>query len=216
MATLDAGRGGLAAQAYASIRGIVLEGEYAPGDAISENELADRLGMSRTPVREALRALARDRLLDLVPGRGYFLPRYSAADLRELFELREVLEGLAARGAALRASEGEIQALRQLSEIYDSCRDWRDRARHGAEFHARIAGAARNTRLTASLTGLAAQIALVRRSELRAFAGRGSEAAAEHRAILDAIAARDPDAAERAARAHVRRSHEGSLRAVIG
>lgn len=216
MSTIEAGRGGLAAQAYTAIRQILTEGEAAPGDPVSENALAERLGMSRTPVREALRELTRDGLLDLFPGRGYFLPRHSASDLRELFELREALEGLAARAAAPRASDSELAALREICAAYEGARDWRERARHGSEFHRLVAEAARNGRLAGALSAIAAQISMVRRAELRAFAARGPEAAEEHRSILDAIAARDPEAAERAARAHVRRSQESSLRALIG
>ena len=204
-------RTGLAAQAYAQIRASLLEGEFAPGDAVSENQLTERFGMSRTPIREALQALAAEGLLETVPARGWFVPRRSVSDLHEMFELREALEGMAARGAAQRATEAENVALTALCDAYERADDWREWAAKGTEFHTRIALAARNARLSAALDQLKAQIVLARRSELRASRGRGDEAAREHRAILAAIAARDADAAERHARAHVRRSHEASF-----
>ena len=212
MTSLAARTGGLAARAYARIRASLLDGEFAPGDAVFENRLKERLGMSRTPIREALQALAAEGLLETVPARGWFVPRRSVDDLHEMFELREALEGMAARGAARRATDAEIAALAALCDGYERAGDWREWAAKGTEFHARIAAAARNARLVAMLDQLRAQIVVTRRSELRGVRGRGDEAAREHRAILAAIAARDPDAAEREARVHVRRSREASFR----
>ena len=212
MNALTARSGGLAAQAYSRIREALLQGAFAPGDPLFENQLTQQLGMSRTPIREALQALAAEGLLETIPARGWFVPRRSVGDLHEMFELREALEGMAARGAALRATEAEILALTALCDAYERAMDWQDWAAKGTEFHACIAAAARNVRLSAMLDQLTAQIVLTRRSELRAVQGRGREAAREHRAILAAIAARDPDAAEREARAHVRRSRDATFR----
>ncbi|WP_207540391.1 GntR family transcriptional regulator [Sabulicella rubraurantiaca] len=207
---------GLADEAYGRIREAIVEGRYAAGDPLFENRLSAELGMSRTPIREALQVLARDGLLEVVPARGYFVPRRSLDDLRELFELREALDGAAARACALRAQPDEVEALRALCDRYDAAPDWTEWARTGTEFHAAIARTARNTRLAEALDRLKLQIMLTRRAELRGVEGRHREAAREHRAILAAISAADPDAAEREARLHVRLSQQASLRQAEG
>src|SRR5215208_6955510 len=98
----------LATHAYEQVREAILQGEFAPGAPLFEVHLASQMGMSRTPVREALKVLARDGFVQAVPSRGYIVPRRSMDDLRELFELRESLEGTAARCAAQRAMDTEI------------------------------------------------------------------------------------------------------------
>jgi DNA-binding GntR family transcriptional regulator len=203
---------GLADQAYEKIRHAVIGGELSPGDPVIEARIADQLNMSRTPVREALQTLARDGLLEAVPARGYFVPRRSADDVGELFELREALEGMAARGAAQRATSTEIDQLEELCRTYASSSSSEEWVRLGTEFHAKIAEAARNRRLAGALNTLKAQIVITRRSELREVRGRQEEARREHEAILAAIAARNEDSAEQHAREHVRRSHAAWLR----
>jgi DNA-binding GntR family transcriptional regulator len=203
---------GLASQAYQHMRNAILGGELAPGAVLLENHLAEKLGMSRTPIREALQFLARDGIVESVPSRGYLVPRMSLADLRELYELRESLEGLAARCATLRVSDTDIEALERLYGQYENARDWEASIQLGAEFHSKIISLACNTRLATILDSLKAQITMTRRTQLHAVRGRRDEAVCEHRAILDAIKRRDPDAAEQSARAHVRISYDATLR----
>lgn len=202
----------LATQAYQQVRKSILRGKLNPGEALSENRLAEELGMSRTPVREALQILARDGIVEMVPTRGYFVPRWSMDDVRELFELRESLEGMACRCAASRATDVEIEEFERLCGEYERAEDWEAWAQTGTEFHNRIFAAARNSRLVNFLESLKSQIILTRQSGLRKVPGRRDEAIQEHRAILNAIKARDPDQAEQQARAHVRLSHEATLR----
>lgn len=201
----------LASSAYQRMREAILEGELEPGAPLFEVHLASNMGMSRTPVREALKVLARDGLVEVVPSRGYIVPRRSMDDLRELFELRESLEGMAARYAALRVTDGEIDELQALCERYAQEQDWAQWAQVGTSFHTLLLSAARNARLTAILDSLKGQIVHSRRSVLQADAQRRDAAIREHRAILDAVKAHDPDAAEEAARAHVRLSYEATL-----
>ncbi len=206
---------GLAAQAYDRLRDSIVSGELAPGEALLEVRLAERLGMSRTPVREALRVLARDGFVEAQAARGYVVPRGSVEDLRELFDLRESLEGLAARSAAVRATAAEIAEFERLCQKYDRARDLDAWTRIGTEFHRGILAAARNRRLARTLDALNAQIVMTRRSVLSAGETRHDAARRAHRAILDAIAARSPDAAERAARDHVRATYESALAMVL-
>jgi DNA-binding GntR family transcriptional regulator len=205
---------GLAGQAYGRLRQAILSGDYAPGAALFENQLAEKLGMSRTPVREALQTLSRDGFVEIVPNRGYFIPRLSVDDVRELYELRENLEGLAARCAALRATDADIDELDHLFQQYESAAHWEAWVRLGTEFHEKLVALANNKRLAGMLDSLQAQISMTRQSALRHVKGRRDEAVREHRAILDAMRRRDPDEAERQTRAHVRLSHEATLRSL--
>lgn len=202
----------LASHAYDSLRDAIIRGDVRPGEALFETQLADQLGMSRTPVREALKVLARDGFVDIVPTRGYFVPQRSIDDLRELFELRETLEGMAARYAALRAGEDEVQALERLCLRYERAKDLETWTRAGTEFHTAIVAAGRNDRLARILDSLKAQIVLTRHSALRSAQSRRDETIDEHRAILREIKRRDADAAEQQARSHVRRSYGAIIR----
>ncbi len=215
--TLRARRGtaadGLTTQAYQQVRNAILRGDHPPGEVLLETHLAGELGMSRTPVREALQLLAREGFLEIVANRGYFVPRLSMSDIREFYELREVLEGFATRCAATHAADADIEDLEQLMRHYERAPSWEAWARIGTEFHNRIIALGANRRLSSLLGSLKAQIGLTRETQLREVRGRRDESAVEHRAILDAIRKRDPEEAEREARAHVRLSYEAILQA---
>lgn len=205
---------GLADVAYHRLRKSILDGEIAPGAAIFELHVAERLGMSRTPVREALKLLSRDGFVEPLPSRGYIVPRPTVQSIRELFELRETLEGMAARYAAQRAVASDLALLDGLHDEYERrVDDWNDWTRIGNDFHNAITAAARNERLTALLGSLNDQIVMSRRTALRGNDERQKGAIDEHRALLAAIRARDGDRAEALGRAHVRLSYEATLKA---
>src|SRR5438034_2266320 len=117
----------LADKAYHAIRGLIVSLDLAPGTVIDERELIERLGIGRTPVREALRRLAQERLVEVYPRRGMFVTGVDVRELARLSEVRAVLEPEAARLAAERATEAdraELEAL--LTELArDRPRDWR-------------------------------------------------------------------------------------------
>lgn len=201
----------LATHAYQQVREAIMQGELAPGAPLFEVHLASRMGMSRTPVREALKVLARDGFVQVVPTRGYIVPHRSMDDLRELFELRESLEGTAARLAAQRATDAELAALEELCVRYENEQDWQLWAQIGTDFHNLLVSAARNQRLANILDSLNGQIVHSRRSVLRADSQRRDAATREHRAILSAVKARNAADAEARAREHVRLSYEATL-----
>jgi DNA-binding GntR family transcriptional regulator len=139
------------AAAAAAIRSAILEGELAPGERLKEKDLARRLGISSTPVREALQALDGEGLIELVPNRGAVVRRYTIDDLEELYRLRALLEGYAARRAA-----GSITA-EQLEDLSASCLrfgrlradgDLRDLVKENLRFHSTILEAAGGSYLT--------------------------------------------------------------------
>jgi DNA-binding GntR family transcriptional regulator len=201
----------LATHAYQQMRAAIIHGEFAPGTPLFEVHLASQMGMSRTPVREALKVLARDGFVQVVPSRGYIVPHRSMDDLRELFELRESLEGTAARCAAQRATDAELAELERLCKRYENEQDWELWAQIGTDFHNLLVAAARNGRLASILDSLNGQIVHSRRSALRSDAQRRDAAIREHRAILNAVKARNAADAEMLAREHVRLSYEATL-----
>ncbi|WP_326539761.1 GntR family transcriptional regulator [Pseudorhodoferax sp.] len=203
----------LSARAYEQLREAILSGEIQPGQALFENHLTAALDMSRTPIREALQGLARDGYLQELPDRGYTVPRPSLDDLREFFELREVLEAAAARYAALRAHADEVAELQRLCERYQDEADLARWHELGARFHALIVQSARNRRLAGRLTELTVQIDLSRRSVIYAGPAWRDTAVQDHRAICEAIACRDEAAAQQAAALHVQHSYQATLRA---
>lgn len=202
----------LSTHAYEQLRDAILGGELRPGEPLFEIHLAKSLGMSRTPVREALQSLASDGYLEELPDRGYVIPRRSLDDLREFFELREVLEAAASRYAALRARPEEIAQLQLVCNQYEGEQDLARWQQLGAQFHALIIQASRNNRLASLAASLTTQIDLSRRSVIYGGPAWRETAVRDHRAICAAITARDEAAAHAAAADHVRHSYQATLR----
>lgn len=194
-----------AEQALGLIRRFILDGVYQPGERLSELALSEKLGISRSPIREALQRLAKEGLVDLVAHRGAFVARLNPARIRALFELREVLEGLAARLAAVRA---QVSELSQLQEVLDLAKEALERNSESSyptdfDFHRQVALLSRNDLLQDELEEIHAQLELARKRS-GAHPARARSAYAEHLAVFTAIRDRDPDAAEQAMRLHVR------------
>ncbi len=197
--------------------GLILDaidaGAYRPGDRLVESELAERFGVSRTPVREALQRLETQGLLAR-DGRSLIVASLDHDQMAELYVVRGALEGLAARLAARHAAEEEVAVLRALcQEDRALLGDPQALARANRRFHHQIHLASHNRFLVQQLGLVHRSMALMAETSLAA-EGRGPHALAEHEAIVAAIAARDGDAAEAALRAHISRAFEVRLRAV--
>jgi DNA-binding GntR family transcriptional regulator len=178
-------------------------GHYRPGDRLREEDVAQRLKVSRTPVREALGRLMAKGFVEPASGRGLIVRSLGAAEVLELYAMREILEGAAARLAAQHASAPEIDALNDLEKAFESnAEDPTEMARLNRALHEAIFRAARNRYLDSALQELQDGIALLGTTTF-SVGGRPSTAATEHRSLIDAIAERDPDRAERLARAHI-------------
>jgi DNA-binding GntR family transcriptional regulator len=190
----------LADKAYHEIRGLIVSLELAPGALIDERELIERLEIGRTPVREALRRLAHERLVEVYPRRGMFVTGVDVRELARLSEVRELLEPEAARLAAERATDTDREQLSLLMTELDvggsELMDLDER------IHRAVYRAAHNDLLEATLEQyyvLALRIwsmALDRSHELE-------EAVEAHRALLEAIQAGDGERAADTMRAHV-------------
>jgi DNA-binding GntR family transcriptional regulator len=192
---------------YDALKASIVDGELAPGVRLREEEIAERLGVSRTPVREALGRLEVEGLLEAGPNRGLAVARLDQQQIAELHAVREVLDGTAARLAAQHASEGDLRLLADLLERFraevESGVDPRALRRLNAQFHRTIHRAARNRYLLGALGSLNDTLALAG-ATLYTVPGRARTALADHARILDALVRRDPTAAEEAARQHVR------------
>lgn len=192
---------------YASIRAAILRNELPPGQHLSVPEVARQLGVSRSPVREAVVRLERDGLVQSNPHRGAVVAQPDAQQLQELYEVREALEGFTARLAASRLDESEIEELRSLLQAHESALesgDLDDYVGTDLEFHAHVRRASRNPRLIQLHEMLEAQI----RVALYATAsqpGNMELAHWEHAELLAALEAGDPGLAEERARRHVER-----------
>lgn len=202
-------RSTLSSMAYRELRQSILGGRLAPGSHVSVRPLCEEFGLSATPVKAALTALEREGFLVLHPHRGFFVPEVDRADMHELYELREVLDGIAARRAAATADRTAL--VDTLNDLLD--KQTREVARaHLAGyseldglFHQEILVAAGNGRLQHVAENMIGQLRLGRATSARV-PGRPTAALVEHGEIVAAIAAGRPQQAERLARRHVRKS----------
>ena len=197
---------------YAALKGELHDFRWIAGDRLSEAEIGQRLGVSRTPVREALRQLQAEGLLEQDAQRGMAVSRLDHQQMTELYLMRDVLEGTAARLAARHASDAEIAVLRDLVEVEAKLgRDAKQLARHNQRFHEALYLAAHNRYLLKTLNALRDAMSLLGETTYAA-AGRAKSALAEHRAIVEAIASGDAAAAEAATRAHIQGAQRTRIR----
>lgn len=188
--------------AYSMILDAIDTGTYRPGDRLVESELADRFGVSRTPIREALQRLETQSLLAR-DGRSLIVASLDHNQMAELYVVRGELEGLAARLAARNATEEEVLLLREMVEADNDLKDHPAAlARANRRFHKQIHLASHNRFLVRQLDLVHRSMALMATTSL-AVVGRGEIAQKEHDKIVSAIEVRDGDAAAAALRAHI-------------
>ena len=191
--------------AYERLRASILSGELLPNERLVEADLAERLQAGRAIVRTALVRLGQDGMVTLTPNRGARVRVVTDAEAAETLQARAVLEALAARQAATRATAREIARLRRILAGMGrqiEANDLLGYSEQNAALHAAIIEAARHETAARLIAGLRGQLV---RFQFRTIlvAGRAAHSYAEHTAIVDAIAARDPDAAENAMRRHL-------------
>jgi len=191
--TFPIARSSLPEAAAERLRTLITEGELAPGARLNERELSERLGVSRTPLREAFRMLAADGLLLQLPNRGAQVVALSREDVRHAFEVMASLEGLSGELAAARVSDADLEALRGLQDemkLAHARRDLPAYYRVNRATHDRINAIAGNPILTQTFKTLNARLHALRfRSNL--VQAKWDQAVAEHRLMIDALAARD-------------------------
>jgi DNA-binding GntR family transcriptional regulator len=190
----------------------IRSGAFRPGDRLREAELAAQLNVSRTPIREAIRRLASDGLVEVAPSRGVMFIQLDKQQVRELYALREALEGTAARLAAQHASPDEIMVMHELLERSRSMLgDPVAIAQTNRIFHQSIHDAAHNRYLAQALRQLADSLALLPGTTYEG-PDRSEAAQQEHVDILAAIEERDADKAETLCRLHIQASGKIRMR----
>lgn len=203
------------ARVIQAMRERIISGELEPGTNISEIALAEAFGVSRTPVREALKQLQTEGLVEIRPRVGTFVTAPSRREINELFEMKGLLEGAAARLLAHRGQVPELEQLREnLRQADDAVRSRATDAyaRLVHEFHDLIIRGADNAKLEAHYRMLMNQLAYQRLVKTSlAQPGRPTQSDAEHHHVLELIEAKDGDAAERVMRDHVRASRRALM-----
>jgi DNA-binding GntR family transcriptional regulator len=194
------------------VREAIETGRYKPGERVRENDVAEWLNVSRTPVREAMRHLQAEGLLAFIPWRGVIVAELDRQQVLELYAMRETLEGLAARLAARFITKTELQILDDIINTAAACLDDSEKlANLNRSFHQTIYAASHNRYLVQNLNSLRSSLALLRGTTF-AVPGRAAAAHAEHGAIVDAIRRKDEQEAEKAARYHMLGAERARLR----
>ncbi len=195
----------LAPRIAESLRRLIYDGEFEPGERLNEAALALRMGTSRGPIREALRALAGWGLVTPVPNRGVFVRKLSVREMLEVYDLRALVFGFAAERAAQQAGSDDVQALSALLLAMDQASAAQDGTLYyelNLRFHAKILTTAGNERACRAYDDYVKELHLFRR---RYFNGPGNmrRSNEQHRLIFDAIQSGDGPAARAAAEQHV-------------
>ncbi|AZL58566.1 GntR family transcriptional regulator [Tabrizicola piscis] len=199
--------------AYRQLLDDIRSGALPPGARLRETDLAARLGISRTPVREAIRQLEADGLVIHLPRQGATIRSLDYAEVIELYEMRAVLEGTAARLAARSASDVELAELAALNAELAAAATSQHAQELNRQFHMLLLDAARNRFLIKSINALQKTLLILGPTTLTDTA-RAAEAVSEHAAILRALSARDEAAAEAAMRAHISAAMAVRIRAM--
>lgn len=197
---------------YATILDAIDRGDFEPGARLVETDLAKRFGVSRTPVRDVLSKLETHGIATRDGRRGLTVAKLDAGELGELYDLREVMEGFAARLAARRASPAEITHLRHMVEEDKRRLTAGDPlAESNRRFHRQLHRASHNRYLDRSLMVMRRSLVLLSGTTL-SNPERAALSVDEHDAIIRAIEARDEDAADNAARTHIVNAYTTRLR----
>jgi DNA-binding GntR family transcriptional regulator len=192
---------------YERLKSMILEQKLVPGAKIYQDKLAHQLGISRTPLVNALKKLEQEKLITAIPRRGFYVRRFSREEMIHVFELREVLEGLAARRASLLVSNSQIQKLKSYFKglkISDDPKDLKRYAEEDRRFHhflMEIGG----SDLLSSILGTYNILTFSYQGGFQAGLVRPpKETIHEHLALIEAISQRDPIKAEELARLHLK------------
>lgn len=197
-------------QIYEKIRQDILDGRYIRGQSLVEQKLAKEFGVSRTPIREVLKQLELDGLVESIPNRGVFVLGITQEDIKHIYAIRQRIEGLAALWAAEKMTSEELKTLENiynLMEFYTAKEDVDQIAQLNTDFHEVIFKAAKSKYLKNILSNFQAYIQWARYVSLKV-PGRMEAALAEHKTILEAFRKKDGVLAEKAIMEHVDNSRK--------
>ncbi len=191
---------------YEIITEQILTGKLAPGDRLTEEEVARQLGVSRTPVREAMKSLAKDELVELLPRKGMYVKKLELQDVVEIYDIRAVLEELAVTLATLRIPKAIIKELRiEAEKSRQEIISGHNEGSHAfdREFHYCIAEHSGNKRLAATIESLGNMVNFFRTTVIAREDKQIKQALEEHIQIIEALEKRDVTAAAEAMREHI-------------
>jgi len=190
---------------FNNLRDAILKGQLKPGERLLENHLADKLGVSRTPVREALRMLEQENLVELIPRRGAQVLDISAEDIKNVLEIRSALECVGIRHACMKMSAEELKELKKLNAEFERAfedKDYERVATTDEKFHDIIFKAAGNVKLTAIISNMRAQVYRYRMAYLKVYETK-TAVINHHRGIVSAIENRDAQAGMKVMAEHI-------------
>jgi DNA-binding GntR family transcriptional regulator len=196
----------LSARVYNQIKNLILCNEFMPGQKLHHQQLSERLGVSRTPVREALTRLVQEGYVSFLPNRGFTCKEIRMQEAEELYELREALEAFAVEKAIANLTDSALALLRDKMNSYGrdvQNRFTRERLVYDQDVHIEIARLAGNETLTSMLAHVFERIVLKRRTDGLYDPARGMTAHQEHLQLLEAIERRDPRDAVATIRSHI-------------
>jgi len=207
-------RRSLGQSVYENLKGAIIQGTLAPESRVVETRFAEALGISRTPVREAMHKLEREGLLWQDPKGGFYVVGLTREDIEEAFGIRGVLESYAARLATIRHKEGELAPLEEKLSEYQIClKEGRKDELPGinTEFHDLLYGLSRSPRLVKMINDIREQIFRFRKVILR-IEDMARVSNEDHQLMMDGIRAREADRVERLVREHILRGQDIVLR----
>jgi DNA-binding GntR family transcriptional regulator len=196
----------LSARVYNQIKNLILCNDFMPGQKLHHQQLSERLGVSRTPVREALTRLVQEGYVSFLPNRGFTCKEIRMQEAEELYELREALEAFAVEKAIANLTDSALDRLRAKMNSYGrdvQNRFTRERLVYDQDVHLEIARLAGNETLTGMLAHVFERIVLKRRTDALYDPARGTAAHQEHLQLLEAIERRDPHEAVATIRRHI-------------
>ena len=209
MKNLGAEHENLDQKAYEIVKSMITERQILPGEKIAQEKLAHELGISRTPLVSALKFLEHEKLVESKPRRGYFVRLFSKQEMVSIFELREVLEGLAAKRAAANITDKQIEILNCFFGSFtesDNITDYRAYAKEDRHFHNFITEIGAKEFLKSILQTCNIITASYQYLSTEGLVRPPNETIEEHLAVIKAIGNKDPDAAEALMRQHLRKT----------
>lgn len=214
--TSNISRSLLSERVYEAIEESILDGDLAPGDPLPEIRISEELGVSRTPVREAIGKLELEGLVKSIPNRGSLVVGISEKDIDDIYTLRMHIEGLAAKWAAEHSTDEQLEQLRGIVELQEfyvqrggALQVWQLDTR----FHKLLYQSSGSHVLQQTLSNFHHYIQRARELSIKK-PGRAVPSVQEHRAIMEAIERHDSAAAERLTAEHIRNAHENILKGV--
>jgi DNA-binding GntR family transcriptional regulator len=195
---------------FNNLKEMIISGYFRPGENLSEREVAEILGVSRTPVREAFQRLDQEGIIIYTPKKGVTVPSFDTEQLKHIYHVREHMEGLSARLLAEKKAFNVVEEMRQNIELASKEVDVKQQAMINGRFHQLMAEGTENPYLINIFQTLRSQIGLIRSTSL-SYSDRLKTNLVEHLQICDAIESGDANEAEKVARSHIINSMNSAL-----